>query len=473
MKYIRYASGEQPLSKHWLQMERHLFDRDVIGCVQEDIVVFAENAYLQMFWSEEDINRLIKDGEKLLNPENAKKSIRESIKSYEQYWPAANNLLNKSKNSNNEEIAKAYSEYIYYLRRVYAHFATTNGITPTAVENELKRILSEKVLEKAKDFLEILTTPEKQDILLEELKEWRKVAEKQTKEDIVNHSKKYSILNANTFSEEQVLEFSKTRLNEKTINELDQEIEDSEKRRKEIKHKQEEIFKKLNSKKVEDLSWWIREGAIVRLLLKSCWNGESYYLLPFFKKIAEIANCSIRDIYMFYTPPEVVELLKNNNKVLDTELNNRKKCYLLYFNNQKISLYSGENALEMKKELLEESIPQEVKTFNGTVANKGKFIGKVKLIKVENPTEIQLIGDTLTKEHILVAGMTNPTMVPLMRKVSGIITDEGGMACHAAIISREFNLPAIVGTRIATHVLKDGENVELDANKGIITRLDM
>ena len=65
---------------------------------------------------------------------------------------------------------------------------------------------------------------------------------------------------------------------------------------------------------------------------------------------------------------------------------------------------------------------KETKSFKGTIANRGKVRGKVRLIKVENPEEIQEIGKTLTKEHILVAGMTNPTMVPLMRKVSGIIS---------------------------------------------------
>ncbi len=63
--------------------------------------------------------------------------------------------------------------------------------------------------------------------------------------------------------------------------------------------------------------------------------------------------------------------------------------------------------------------------------------------------------------------MTDPDFLPAMKKASAIITDEGGITCHAAIVSRELKIPCIIGTRIATKVLKDGDLVEVDANKGI------
>lgn len=69
---------------------------------------------------------------------------------------------------------------------------------------------------------------------------------------------------------------------------------------------------------------------------------------------------------------------------------------------------------------------------------------------------------------IMVAKMTNPDMVPGMRKVSAIITDEGGMTCHAAIVSRELGTPAVVGTKKATHVLKEGDLVTVDGEKGLV-----
>lgn len=69
---------------------------------------------------------------------------------------------------------------------------------------------------------------------------------------------------------------------------------------------------------------------------------------------------------------------------------------------------------------------------------------------------------------IMVAKMTNPDMVPGMRKVCAIITDEGGMTCHAAIVSRELGTPAVVGTRTATKTLKEGQVVTVDGEKGLV-----
>ncbi|MEM2124086.1 MAG: phosphoenolpyruvate synthase, partial [Methanolinea sp.] len=69
---------------------------------------------------------------------------------------------------------------------------------------------------------------------------------------------------------------------------------------------------------------------------------------------------------------------------------------------------------------------------------------------------------------ILVTRMTNPDMVPAMRRVAAIVTDEGGMTCHAAIVSRELGTPAVVGTKTATQVLRQGQVVTVDGEKGFI-----
>jgi pyruvate,water dikinase len=64
--------------------------------------------------------------------------------------------------------------------------------------------------------------------------------------------------------------------------------------------------------------------------------------------------------------------------------------------------------------------------------------------------------------------MTTPEFVPLIKLAKAIITNVGGITCHAAIVSREMNKPCIIGTKIATKVLKDGDLVEVDANRGVI-----
>ncbi|MBN1194871.1 MAG: phosphoenolpyruvate synthase [Methanomicrobiaceae archaeon] len=98
----------------------------------------------------------------------------------------------------------------------------------------------------------------------------------------------------------------------------------------------------------------------------------------------------------------------------------------------------------------------------GQGASPGIATGKVVIIRTMKDAAQVREGD------ILVAKMTNPDMVPAMRKVAAIITDEGGMTCHAAIVSRELGTPAVVGTKKATKTLKQGQVVTVDGEKGLV-----
>jgi pyruvate,water dikinase len=78
-------------------------------------------------------------------------------------------------------------------------------------------------------------------------------------------------------------------------------------------------------------------------------------------------------------------------------------------------------------------------------------------------------ADGLLEGEVLVTHMTAPDWVPLMRKAAAIVTDSGGMTCHAAIVSRELGIPCVVGTAEATKILRDGELVTVDAGEGVVT----
>jgi pyruvate,water dikinase len=102
--------------------------------------------------------------------------------------------------------------------------------------------------------------------------------------------------------------------------------------------------------------------------------------------------------------------------------------------------------------------------FQGSVACKGGsdvIRGKVRIIL--NPK-----GATIADDEILVTSMTRPEFVSLMRKAKAVITDEGGITSHAAIVSREMNKPCVIGTKFATKLLKDGDTVEMKMNHGAI-----
>lgn len=127
-------------------------------------------------------------------------------------------------------------------------------------------------------------------------------------------------------------------------------------------------------------------------------------------------------------------------------------------------VFTGEKA----RKLMEKELALDVKNINeikGMCASVGYAKGPVKIISG--------IGDLhkMEKGDILVASMTRPEHMPAIKKAAAIIADEGGVTCHAAITSREFGIPCIIGAKIAMRVLKDKDIVEVDANEGLIKLL--
>ncbi len=105
---------------------------------------------------------------------------------------------------------------------------------------------------------------------------------------------------------------------------------------------------------------------------------------------------------------------------------------------------------------------QEIK---GICASQGKAQGIVKIIQKVHDLVNVYQGD------VLVTSMTRPEMVVAMEKAAAIVTDEGGITSHAAIVSRELGVPCLIGTKNATKILKNGDLVEVDATKGIVRKL--
>lgn len=103
----------------------------------------------------------------------------------------------------------------------------------------------------------------------------------------------------------------------------------------------------------------------------------------------------------------------------------------------------------------------------GIGASSGVTIGIARIC--HEPTEA---SKKLEKGDVLVAPITDPHWTTYMLRAKGIITDSGGVLCHAAIIAREFGIPCVVGTKNATEVLRDGTKIRVDGLKGLIFKAE-
>ena len=122
----------------------------------------------------------------------------------------------------------------------------------------------------------------------------------------------------------------------------------------------------------------------------------------------------------------------------------------------------------VKDKIIRRVIKKEIifkqKQFKGLVAWGGfkKIRGVVRIILDEKDFS------KFKKGEILVTDETDASFLPIMRLAKAIITNEGGILCHAAIVARELKKPCVTGAKIATQVLKDGDRVEIDAKEGIV-----
>jgi phosphohistidine swiveling domain-containing protein len=128
---------------------------------------------------------------------------------------------------------------------------------------------------------------------------------------------------------------------------------------------------------------------------------------------------------------------------------------------KRFEVYTGTQANKFIKKL-QSYKEKNLKVLHGNCASTGSATGIIKVCRGAKEITKVKPGD------IIVACMTQPEFVPAMKRAAAVITDEGGLTCHAAIISRELKIPCVIGTKTATKVLKDGMKVKIDADNGII-----
>lgn len=228
------------------------------------------------------------------------------------------------------------------------------------------------------------------------------------------------------------------------------------------KKKRNELFKKLKLNKKERE---IFDIAAQIVWLKAYRKDVLYHGFYVFDKILKELgkrHCLSLMQMKFFLRDEMDDL----GKLDPNELNQRKKFSVLYMKDGKLKIMTGRNAhMFLSKQNFEREKKINTSKLKGTPACPGKASGKVKIINLPKEMDKMKVGD------IMVAHTTFPALVPAMKKAAAIVTDDGGLTCHAAIVARELKIPCVVGTKAATKILKDGNKISIDATKGIIKKL--
>ena len=200
---------------------------------------------------------------------------------------------------------------------------------------------------------------------------------------------------------------------------------------------------------------------LIRCFLNKTWLGEKNLVNKYLKIIEKRLHKS--DLGNFHYK-EIIEMLRGN-KIKEVD---RYTFVFGKFNDWKP--IEGNKAEKIIK-ILDGIHKKNVDKLKGRIANKGYYKGRVKIVPFDASPNMNKQMEKMKKGEVLVTGSTGPEMIKACHKAGAIITDEGGICSHAAIISREFGIPCIVGTEIATDIFKDGDIVEVDANKGVVKKV--
>ncbi len=322
---------------------------------------------------------------------------------------------------------------------------------------KLKCLLQEEFGKKAEDVLNTLSYSCKNplsskahhDIL-------RAATESNMNEQAKMLSKKYGWLNIRHFDgEPHSSEYYERLLQELSKNNAKEKLREYEFNQKKLHESAEKVISSIKNPITKYIAELIRKLIYVRTEKKDSLNLFGYSIKIMLQEVGK--QLSISDP-RYVTYWETLKCLENKSTFPEKVVIERKRGYDCLYNGKEFIIRKSEKYNDVKEY-------EHLTVLNGQTAYAGKVKGLCCVIKTKAELEKMQFG------CVLITSYTSPQYVPAVSKSIALVTDEGGITSHAAIISREMKKPCVIGTKIATKVLKDGDLVEVDANKGVVRKL--
>ncbi len=360
--------------------------------------------------------------------------------------------------------------WISFFEVAYLWFCTDN--IKERIDQELlkswKPFLYKGKLISAKEFIESVYRPMKFPMSSIEQRDLLKIAKLQGKAQgkaLQEHIQKYHHLSHHNIDDEYFNEdYYKSRI--KAL----QDTQEYENQKKALDTADQELMHANELLKAAPLPEWLKDRIeFVRWFMYLRTESVDHYMLvnasykPVFQSFSKLFGLSM-DQALHMTYEEIISSVRKGAlsipKALIQDRTHNGYAYLISVNGD--YLVTGNEIDELQKLVVGEQKEKDIQEFKGQVAYPGTAKGKARVILDRR------FAHELQEGEILVTTMTSPEFVPSMKRASAIITNEGGILCHAAIMSRELRKPCVIGTKTATDVIKTGDLIEVDANNGIV-----
>lgn len=440
-----------------LYYQTSLINKSLIGSQDTDYVIFSEKGEAAAYYpvKQENTLKLFDDTilqEVIGRSESAKNKFQIFVQKY------------TGVNLETVNLVEFFDDYCSVYIDLVACFRTTRPVYVDALVEKLKAILIE--LGAKPEVLSYLLVSENDDDIRLEQADWIAILKDGdvSKDKFKQYIEKYPWLFPSEYDFDNAVKKLTTRYDSDAINSSDK-VKEGEVFLKELNSslaKKKEYLDTCTQAEVKHLTELISNLSDFRTFFKLTLGGIVLTFSELLKQISFKANLEPEIFYNAYTIEDIRELLQNHKLLEADRVKQRNEYYVYIVKNLKNEITSD---LEYSNILKKHFSSGKKSYILGASASTGLVTGVARVLsnkEVKNLTEESLKG------KILVTTMTDPSIMPFIRNCLAFVTDEGGLTSHAAIVSRELNIPCIVGTKNGTEVIKDGDTIEVDADNGIV-----
>lgn len=444
----------------------------------EPVYIIKDGRLSYIFTNVDNMERYSKDLDKLYKNPNLLLKLERAYHHY------GESLMKESEKLNKNVTLKNYLSYIKAAEVHFTGFQITNSIGtyfPQLLREKLKNLWPKNSSQATDILISELTYPDKRSPLAQSQKALLQLGvalqkEKKKPTDVLidpklrrkfkTYMQKFSFIPVNfieePWSQDEVLEQLKKIMEKNCQKELE-EMENSDRAKR---TKSKKLLVEIKNREIKNLVKAIQVGTYLNEYRKyvACYANLAYR--PMLHVITEKYKLNSWEECWKLSPKEIERLyFKGDGNILRV-LPSRNWAGVCFSKNKEGYRLMTKKEIALFLSVIEKGKVEEKATveqkLTGVIANKGIIRGMARIISGRNEFHKFRDGD------IIVTAMTSVDFVPLMKRAVAYVTNEGGITSHAAIVSRELNKPCIVGTSNATKILKDGDLIEVDAEKGVV-----
>lgn len=452
--WMLYAEreGATPTPLEWKSVGfEDYFPKDLYGRTKIRVLAFWQGKHLAYYMDKNDVDAIDRYAFEhfLEDPRYIEKLSNGTIESRQKFQVFLKTLTAQSlAKKTNQELAQIFDQFaeLYKVSFGVGFIGALGGKT-------LQKHISNGL---AVSDVAVLTAPRQDSLFVQANKALEKLAAKKkvTHTDLEQYLKNYNFIG---------YDYAGPALTRQKLLDLIGEIK--KQAAKHTKNDYQSVEKKLKlTSEQKRLFSILAELAYLKELRNTTDDLAHYKLDLLLDEIGKRFNLTRQDL-RYYRPQEISTMLEKSQRLPDDELAQRKTAVVSDTSLEPTVYLIGRVAIDYYKKQIPDEDLSAVKEVKGLVAQPGRVKGTVHIIATVSKVPSFQYGE------ILVSPMTSPAYMPAIRKAAAIVTNEGGMTSHAAIVSREFGIPCVVGTKLATKIFKTGDIIEVDANIGIVRKI--